>query len=446
MGDSVRTRGALVRVTIVSDDRRLDVSLAAAVPLIEVLPGFARSLGVLDPALVHGGFALRRADGSTLDAALSAPEQGIRDGEVLTLARGTAMAEPRVYDDLTEAVIDAATENHRVWSPRDSSRTALAVSLAMLVVCALLLLSLGRGSAVAMALAAGATVLLLVASGALAKLGQVEAGHALGLASAAFAATAAYLAAPSDGIVWGWPLAAAAGGAFLAGGIAWMLNPRSREIHAAPLAWAAVIGPPALVTALVEGSTIAAWTVMVALAGAVANLLPWLAMSSTRIKALAPTSEQEIFADAEPIDAEAVKARALAGARLLDALRIAVGAAIAVATLQVASVSATGALLTGLAFLGMMFQSRQTYARGSVLVVMAAGGIGIALTAVVVAFTQPDLRTPLLVILVTATAALVALTMVSPRARIPVSRAADACELLVLTSLLPLGLITAGWA
>ncbi len=55
---------AVVRVSILSEDRRLDVGIPASVALVEVIPGFARSLGVLDPSLVHGGYQLRRADGA----------------------------------------------------------------------------------------------------------------------------------------------------------------------------------------------------------------------------------------------------------------------------------------------------------------------------------------------------------------------------------------------
>ncbi len=445
MSRAVETSGALVRVTIMSDDRRLDVSLAGAVPLIEVLPGFARSLGVLDPSLVHGGFALRRADGTLLDAALSAPAQGVRDGEVLTFARGTAMAEPKVYDDLTEAVIDAASESHGAWAPRDSSRTALAISLALLLLCALLLLSLGRGATVATALAGGATAVLLAAAATLGRMDQREAGHALGLASAVFGAVTGFLAVPASEPVWGWPMAAAAGGALVAGLICLALDARSPQSYTTPLAWALLVGIPALVTALVDGATLPAYTVMVAVAGACGNLLPWLAMSSTRIRAISPQSEQDIFGEFSPVDGESIKARAVAGGRTLDALRIAVAAAMLVAVPLVASSSATGALLAGFAFLGMMFQSRQTIARASVLLVMAWGAIGIVLTAVVVAVSQPNLRAPLLITLVAATAVLVALTLVSPRARVPLSRAADSLEVLILASLLPLGVITAGW-
>ncbi len=49
-----------------------------------------------------------------------------------------------MYDDIVEAVIDATAQQNRPWTTRDNARTALAVSLALLGVCAVLLLAAGR--------------------------------------------------------------------------------------------------------------------------------------------------------------------------------------------------------------------------------------------------------------------------------------------------------------
>jgi type VII secretion integral membrane protein EccD len=180
------TAGTLVRVSVVSEDRRLDIGVPASVPLIEIIPGFARSLGVLDPTLAHGGYALHRADGSILDPARSAGAQGVHDGELLTLVRGGLIAEPRIYDDVVEAVIDATSSQHGVWSPQDSARTALAISLSFLALCALLLLTAGSALGIGAFIAAGGTVVLIATAAVLTRIGQPEAGHALGLAGAMF--------------------------------------------------------------------------------------------------------------------------------------------------------------------------------------------------------------------------------------------------------------------
>ncbi|TWH02544.1 type VII secretion system (Wss) protein YukD, partial [Nocardioides sp. J9] len=46
----------LVRVTVTSGTRRVDLVLPGAVPVAELLPELARSVGLLDPATVHGGY------------------------------------------------------------------------------------------------------------------------------------------------------------------------------------------------------------------------------------------------------------------------------------------------------------------------------------------------------------------------------------------------------
>lgn len=443
MSQATTAPSSLVRVSVLSEDRRLDVGIPANVPLVEVIPGFARSLGVLDPSLVHGGYSLRRADGSSLAPALSATAQGVHDGDVLTLVRGTLLAEPRIYDDVTEAVLDATAEQHKDWTPADSARTALAISLTFLALCAVLVLSTGPGNLVGAIVAGGGAVVLLTMLAVLRSLKQPDSANAMGLAAGAFAAIAGILAVDS-GSAWGFSLAAGAGGAVVFGGLAFALAPKNRQLHLIPMVWGLVIGIPALITGLNEDALIPAFVLMVAVVGAISNLLPWLAFSSTRIKVISPTSDEEIFATPAPIDAETVKERAAAGARVLTSLRIALGLALLVATPIAATANTTGAILTALVFLGMMFQSRQAYARVAVLVVMAVGAVGLAVTSLLFAAAHPEARPALLTALVVITGILVTLTILSPRARLKLSRLADTAEVVVLAAVLPLGVFAAG--
>ena len=213
MSQTVATTGTLLRVSIVSEDRRLDIGVPAQLPLIELIPGFARSLGVLDPTLAHGGYALHKADGTALDPSRSGGAQGVHDGDLLTLVRGGLIAEPRIYDDIVEAVIDATSEQHGAWTPRDNARTALAISLSFLGLCAVMLLSAGPALSVGAInlgaiIAAGGAIVLITAAAVLTRMGQPEAGHALGLAAALFGGMTGYLLVPGADL-WGWPLAAA---------------------------------------------------------------------------------------------------------------------------------------------------------------------------------------------------------------------------------------------
>lgn len=445
MAQNAAAVAGVLRLSIVSEDRRLDVGIPGQVPLVELIPGFARSLGVLDPTLAHAGYQLRRPDGAVLDSARGARVQGLRDGELLTLVRGGLVAEPKVYDDVVEAVIDATATQHGAWTPRDSSRTALAISLAFLALCALLLLTSGIDPVVGAIIAGAGAVVLLATGGVLGRLGQSEASHALSLAAAAFGGLAGLIAVPAAS-PWGWPLAAAGLGLAVIGGAALALAPDRPEIQFAPIMLGAAFGLTGLTAALLGGEPVGPWAVMVAIAGTLSNGLPWLAMSSTRIRVISAQSDAEIFDAPQPIDAAELTRKAVAGARTLTSLRIALALAMLTATPLVAAEGVSGALLCTLAFIGLMFQSRQMYARGGVLALMAFGAVGLAVTGLTIVFSQPDLRIALLVVLLAATALLVGLTLLSPRARLRLGRAADTLELVALALLLPLGVLTAGLA
>jgi type VII secretion integral membrane protein EccD len=445
MSQAVAAPGALVRVTVVSEDRRLDVGIPTQVPLVELLPGFARSLGVLDPTLAHGGYALRRPDGTTLDASRGAGAQGVRDGELLTLVRGGLVAEPKVYDDVVEAVLDATSDQHRTWTPKDNARTALAVSLTFLGLCAIVLLAAGPGLGIGAIIAGGGAVVLIAAAAVLTRVGQPEAGHALGLAAAVFGGIGGFLAVP-DPQIWGWPLAAAGLGLVVVGGAGLAFTQNKPEVHLIPLALGAAIGITSLVAALFAPGGVPPYAIMTAVVATLANGLPWLALSSTRIRVISPQSDADVFADPEPIDAAEVTRRAESGQRVLLSLRLALGLAVLLATPLVAASGPAGAALTALAFVGMMFQSRQTYARAGVLVLMSLGAIGLAATGLTVVALQPGLRIVLLVLLLVATAVLVTLTILSPRARLRLGRVADTVEVVGIALLLPLGVIAAGLA
>lgn len=446
MAQTMSAPRALLRISVQSEGRRLDIGVPAQVPLIEFLPGFARSLGVLDPTMTYAGYALQKADGTVLDVAQGAAAQGVEDGEVLTLARGGLLAQPRVYDDIVEAVIDATGRQNKPWSAQDNARTALAVSLTLLALCAILLLSAGRGLGVGALIAGGGAVVLLTVAAVVGRLGQREAGHGLGVAAAVFAGLAGYLAVPADLSLWGWPLAAAGLAALIAGGTALALMPDRAEVQLVPLVAGGILAITATAAALMPGADAGPYALMIGIVATFGGTLPWLVLSSTRIRVISPQSDAEIFDDPVPINAKDVAQRAARGQRTLVALRIALGIAVLAATPLVAAHSPVGAALCTLAFLAMMFPSRQAYARSSVLAVMALGAIGLAVSGLTVSLAQPGLRTVLMIVIAVATVAVVTITILSPRARTRLTRLADTAELLILAVILPLGVIAAGLA
>lgn len=440
--DTSPATSSVIRVSVASEGRRLDVGVPSQVPIVELLPGFARTLGVLDPSLAHGGYALQRADGSRLDPALTCGAQGVQDGDLLTLARGIELAQPRVYDDIVEAVIDATTAQHRPWTAQDNARTALAIGLGLVALSALALALIGPGAPLAWIVAVGGAVVLAATGVVVGRLGQREASAGLGLGAALIGAVGAWLAvAGMPGLgeqPWGWPLAAAGLAAAILGA-AGLAAAVPREPHLVPvLAGVAIAIPAALVGAL-GADTVAAFALQAAIAGSLVGLIPWLALSSTRLKAVSPQSDQEILAAPEPVDASDVAARVAAGARVAVAVRVGLAVSILVATPLVAASGPWGALLAALAFAGMLFPARQTYSRVGVLAVMAAGAVGLFATGVVIALQQPELHLALLIVLLATTAVLVTLTMLDRRVRVALSGVADAADVIVIALLLPLG-------
>ena len=76
---SVGTSG-LVRVTVASGTRRVDLVLPGAVPVAELVPELARSVGLLDSGTVYGGYRVVTSDGRPLAPDSGLTLQGVEDG------------------------------------------------------------------------------------------------------------------------------------------------------------------------------------------------------------------------------------------------------------------------------------------------------------------------------------------------------------------------------
>ncbi|MGC5050380.1 type VII secretion integral membrane protein EccD [Micromonospora sp. DT48] len=117
----------LARVTVSTPRRRVDVALPEQVPLAELLPEVLRHAGdgLADDGEQHGGWLLRRSDGSVLVGGQALAAQGIRDGEVLHLVPARTEWPEFEYDDVVEAVADAARRQGGAWSPGATRVAAL---------------------------------------------------------------------------------------------------------------------------------------------------------------------------------------------------------------------------------------------------------------------------------------------------------------------------------
>lgn len=120
----------LSHVSIAAPERRVDVALPSRVPLAELLPSLLQHAGdhLADEGEQHGGWMLRRADGTELDSTKSLANHPIRDGEVLHLVPARTEWPETNYDDVVEAIASGARSYSRSWTPRATRVLGLGAS------------------------------------------------------------------------------------------------------------------------------------------------------------------------------------------------------------------------------------------------------------------------------------------------------------------------------
>jgi type VII secretion integral membrane protein EccD len=179
----VTTVTGLARVTVSAPQRRLEVALPEQAPLAELLPELLRHAGegLADRGQAHGGWVLRRADGSALSAAQTLNQQGVRDGDVLHLAPARLSWPELEYDDVVDAIATGARRHGRAWDGAATRATGLLVAAVALLGGAVELLATRGGSAPSATVAlAAAGVLVLCGAVASRGYGDGVVGAALG--------------------------------------------------------------------------------------------------------------------------------------------------------------------------------------------------------------------------------------------------------------------------
>lgn len=436
--------GTLVRVTVSAGDRSVDLGAPGNVPVAELVPGLARTLGLLDPATVYGGFRLVRSDGVPVDSDRSLQAQGVADGAVLTLESGARIADVRVYDDVVEAVADAVEGQYAPWTAKDSTLTAVVAATSLLVTAAVLLLGADPRATFPPVVAGLGAALVLLAAAVVARVARHEIGaRALVLAACGLGVVAG-LTAGSAPAAWGWPTAAAGGALLLVAVAGAFALTSAQEI---------CVGPGVVGIALLAGSAVIATTgsppgvvlaLVVALVLTAGNGIPWLALASTPLRVISPRSDQEILTTPPAVDPQEVREQYARGHRLQVALRAAVAALAIAAAPAVVATGVPGTLLMTAGFAGMLLGVRQTYSRQDVAVVMGAGIVGLTVTGVLAAAAHPGWRPALAVVAGAAAAVVIVLTLLTPGRRLTLGRLADTIEILSLAVLLPLGVAAAG--
>ncbi len=175
------------RVTVVSPRARVDVALPVESTLAELLPQLVSMTGAESsepgPPGAVTGWALSKLGGVPLEPGHTVIRAGLRDGDVLYLNPRQQRTPPLLFDDVVDAIANAAESRAGSWHHRIARRVALAGALVG-VLCFTAVFAFAGPGWPWPALGTGVlAVLLLVAAGALARAyGDAAAGALLAVA------------------------------------------------------------------------------------------------------------------------------------------------------------------------------------------------------------------------------------------------------------------------
>lgn len=440
----VSTSG-LVRVTVSSGTRRVDLVLPGSVPVAELVPELARSVGLLDAATVYGGYRVVTAEGRELAPETGLITQGIEDGGLLTVSAGVDEAAPRIYDDVVEAMTDVVERDLRPWAPASGRRTALVAAGLLMALGAVALLiqysSLLAGVAaavVAVALVAGSIVLSRAQH-------EPEAAVAVAWMGSAYAALAGLmLVLRQGGDFFGYPVACAGAGALVAGLICVVGLGEGRALALPTVVVGAIFLATGLLTEAGSFDPAVVLTTALAVVVLAGSVFPWLALGVTGTKVDQLFAPADITADPDEIDPRRVGADARIAHQILVATSATVGLLLVLVAPLAVSLGLSGTLLAVVSCLVVMLRTRQYRTGQEVLVGLGSGILGLASVAVSLLWMHPDWRPTVAVVLAATGAVLLAVTLVPGTPSLRRGRLGDLAETLCLLALLPLVVLATG--
>jgi type VII secretion integral membrane protein EccD len=437
----------LMRISVQGESQRIDVSVPGGVPVAELLPALTRRLRMLDSISASSGFRLVRADGTALDGDRTLAAQSVRDGDFLVLEQGAKAAVPKRYDDLVEAVSDVVEENAPAWSTQNSVTTATVVA------SVLLLLGLvpavwswvDTGTIITAAGAGAAAVVLMVCALVMDRTGAPEqSSMALALVSSVYAGAAGYTVIESgDG--WGVPLVVGGAAMLVFGAVTMLALKRLREYGLIPVVVGGVLLAIGAVIAWLGAPPAAMLAAAMAVVGIAGLGAPWVALASVPLRVTSARDDSEVYDAPTRISPEEVARLYVRAHRYQVSLRIAVGLIVLVATAPVVASGFWGLLLCVVTYIGMFLGTRQVYSRFDIIAVASAVLLGVGIGVVTAIVAHPEWIGALVIGLTVAAVCVIVVVLLSPKARLGLTRFADFAEWATIALLLPLAIIAGGW-
>ncbi|GAB3156700.1 type VII secretion integral membrane protein EccD [Micromonospora sonneratiae] len=196
----------LVRVTVATAHRRIDMALPEHAAIAEILPGLLARAGegLADEGVTNGGWLLRRTDGTAFDLDRTLASHRVRDGEILHLAERRINWPELEYDDLVDAIATGSGRTGAAWGPRHTRQVGLAAGVAAMLLGLVAVLRAGPPWTPPALWALGVSALLLIAAVVMARaVGDAGVGAALGATALPYAFTGGGLLLADDKPVLG---------------------------------------------------------------------------------------------------------------------------------------------------------------------------------------------------------------------------------------------------
>jgi type VII secretion integral membrane protein EccD len=444
----------LARVTIAAPKRRIDVALPEHVPLAELLPGLLRHAGddLADEGEEHSGWALRRADGSILDAGRTLGAQNLRDGEVVHLVPRRVEWPELEYDDVVDAIASGSRRRGLAWSPRATRIAGLAISAAAVLVGLFLLAYAESQRALAGSIGLAVGFLLVIAGIVLSRaVGDSIAGAAIAAMGLPYAFTGGLLLLADDTSLLdlGAPHLLAGSAALLVASVIGLLGvvDVGRLFVAGTVAGLA--GLLGALAGLAGAGTAPAAAVVVSV---VVAMLPALPILSIRFGKLPmptlPTSAEDLLKDEpSPPRPKIYAAVARADELLTGALFGSALVSAACAVLLIADGGVAAPLLAGVVGAAYLLRSRLFRTVRQRMPLMIAGVVILAALMIAAGLATPSLLLPALLPAVVVLAAVAALAGITYSGKAPspqLGRWADGFDILLIVAVVPIACAVLG--
>ncbi|WP_433056679.1 type VII secretion integral membrane protein EccD [Dactylosporangium sp. CS-033363] len=432
----------LARVVLAAPKRRLDLALPVQIPLAMLMPGVLPRAGegLADDGLDHGGWVLRRTDGSTLDMARTLAAQHVHDGEILHLAPRYEEWPELEYDDVVDAIAAGARRYGTPWTPAATRVTGLAT--AVLLLLGTLALLLGERLGVAALVVAA---FLLAAGFAVSRtLPDATAGATLGSVGLLYAFTGGLLVLAGDEplLRLGAPhLLTGAGALLVAAVIGYLAIGAAVRLFVAGIA----IGALGVLAGLLGLSSLGAPECAAALVGSLVLLAPALPLASVRLGRVPlpqlPRTSDDLLNQDPPAPAAATYATVARADEIFTGLLLAFAVLNVVSFWLISrSPGVVTALLVGVVAAASLLRARlfSTVRHRLPLLLTGLGGVALLLARLADAGVAVQLGAVVALLLVAALAVAAGMRYSARPPSVYLGRAADLLDVLLVLATIPI--------